>query len=165
MKTISLPKPLFTQNGSRAVLLLHAYSGSSNDVRMLSRYLEKENYTVYSPNFSGHATVSPEDILEKTTNDWWQDTLDAVQFLKEQGYQEIAIFGLSMGGIFTMRALTSQLEGVIGGGFFCSPIFPVKNKVPENFLLYAEKVLKTAGVSAEERGERLKKSKKHPMTN
>ncbi|EOH98886.1 carboxylesterase [Enterococcus moraviensis ATCC BAA-383] len=159
MKTISLPKPLFTQNGSRAVLLLHAYSGSSNDVRMLSRYLEKENYTVYSPNFSGHATVSPEDILEKTTNDWWQDTLDAVQFLKEQGYQEIAIFGLSMGGIFTMRALTSQLEGVIGGGFFCSPIFPVKNKVPENFLLYAEKVLKTAGVSAEERGERLKKIK------
>ncbi|XUB57831.1 carboxylesterase [Enterococcus sp. DIV0724b] len=159
MKKISLPKPLFTQNGPRAVLLLHAYSGSSNDVRMLSRYLEKENYTVYSPNFSGHATIAPEDILEKTTNDWWQDTVDAIQFLKDKGYQEIAVFGLSMGGIFTMGALTSQLTGIIGGGFFCSPIFPVKNKVPENFVLYADKVLKTAGVSTEERAERMVKIK------
>ena len=159
MKKISLPKPLFTQNGSRAVLLLHAYSGSSNDVRMLSRYLEKENYTVYSPNFSGHATVAPEDILGKSTNDWWQDTLDAVQFLKDKGYQEIAVFGLSMGGIFTMNTLTDQIEGIIGGGFFCSPIFPVKNSVPENFVLYADKVLKTAGISDQERAKRMVKIK------
>ncbi|MBM7687855.1 carboxylesterase [Enterococcus ureilyticus] len=155
MKKISLPKPLFTQNGSRAVLLLHAYSGSSNDVRMMSRYLEKENYTVYSPNFSGHATVAPENILAKSTSDWWQDTIEAIQFLKEHGYKELAIFGLSMGGIFTMSALTDQLEGVIGGGFFCSPIVPVKNKVPENFALYADKVLKMAGVSTQERAERM----------
>ncbi len=155
MKKISLPKPLFTQNGSRAVLLLHAYSGSSNDVRMLSRYLEKENYTVYSPNFSGHATVAPEDILARSTNDWWQDTIDAVQFLKEKGHHEIAVFGLSMGGIFTMGTLASELEGIVGGGFFCSPIFPVKNKVPENFALYADKVLKTAGVPSEERSKRM----------
>jgi len=155
VKKISLPKPLFTQNGSRAVLLLHAYSGSSNDVRMMSRYLEKENYTVYSPNFSGHATVAPEDILAKSTSDWWQDTIEAIQFLKEHGYKELAIFGLSMGGIFTMSALTDQLEGVIGGGFFCSPIVPVKNKVPENFALYADKVLKMAGVSTQERAERM----------
>ncbi|OJG92561.1 carboxylesterase [Enterococcus silesiacus] len=126
---------------------------------MLSRYLEKENYTVYSPNFSGHATVAPEDILGKSTSDWWQDTIDAVQFLKGKGYQEIAVFGLSMGGIFTMGALTSQLEGIIGGGFFCSPVFPVKNNVPENFVLYADKVLKTAGVPSEERTQRMGKIK------
>lgn len=159
MKIINLPKPLFTENGSRAVLLLHAYSGSSNDVRMLSRCLEKENYTVYSPNFSGHATFSPENILEKTTVDWWQDTLDAVQFLKEKGYQQIAIFGLSMGGIFTMGALTERIEGLIGGGFFCSPIFPVKNNVPENFVRYSETILKAAGVSEAERTARLAKIK------
>lgn len=159
MKIINLPKPLFTENGTRAVLLLHAYSGSSNDVRMLSRYLEKENYTVYSPNFSGHATFSPENILEKSTSDWWQDTLDAIQFLKEKGYQQIAVFGLSMGGIFTMNALTEQVDGIVGGGFFCSPIFPVKNNVPENFVLYSEGVLKRAEVFEPERKERLAKIK------
>ena len=41
-KKINLPKPLFSEKGKRAVLLLHAYSGSSNDVRMLSRRLEKK---------------------------------------------------------------------------------------------------------------------------
>jgi len=74
-KKINLPKPLFSEKGKRAVLLLHAYSGSSNDVRMLSRRLEKENYTVYSPNFSGHGTLVPEDILDQTTEQWWQDTI------------------------------------------------------------------------------------------
>ena len=68
------------RKGKRAVLLLHAYSGSSNDVRMLSRRLEKENYTVYSPNFSGHGTLVPEDILDQTTEQWWQDTQEAVAF-------------------------------------------------------------------------------------
>lgn len=155
MKKINLPQPLFTENGPRAVVLLHAYSGSSNDVRMLSRYLEKENYTVYSPNFSGHATLAPEDILAKTTTDWWQDTLDALQFLKAKGYQQIAILGLSMGGIFAMHALADQLAGIVGGGVFCSPIFPVRNQVPENFIRYAEQVLKVAGVSSEEQKERL----------
>ncbi len=122
---------------------------------MLSRRLEKENYTVYSPNFSGHGTLVPEDILDQTTEQWWQDTQEAVAFLRERGYQEIAIFGLSMGGIFSMHALTEQLTGLIGGGFFCSPIYPVENKVPENFVLYAENVMKIAEVPAEEQQSRL----------
>ncbi|MTD41655.1 alpha/beta fold hydrolase [Erwinia sp. CPCC 100877] len=159
MKIINLPKPLFSENGARAVLLLHAYSGSSNDVRMLSRHLEKANYTVYSPNFSGHATFAPEDILSKTTEAWYHDTLAAVNFLKDKGYRQIAVLGLSMGGIFSMNVLTKQIEGIIGGGFFCSPIFPVKNNVPENFVLYSEKVLKMAGVSDAERQKRLENIK------
>lgn len=154
-RKINLPKPLFTENGSRAVLLLHAYSGSSNDVRMLSRYLENESFTVYSPNFSGHATLSPEDILTKSPTIWWQDTIEAINFLHEKGYEQIAVLGLSMGGIFAMRTLTEQLSGIVGGGCFCSPLFPVKNHVPENFLLYAENVLTIAGTPKEEKTERL----------
>lgn len=154
-RKINLPKPLFTENGSRAVLLLHAYSGSSNDVRMLSRYLENEAFTVYSPNFSGHATLSPEDILAKSPDVWWEDTLEGITFLRKKGYDQIAIFGLSMGGIFAIRTLTEQLSGIVGGGCFCSPIFPVENHVPENFILYAENVLTMANISKEKQTERL----------
>ena len=50
----SLPKTLYGKHGKRAVLLLHAYSGSPNDVRMLCRFLEKSEYTVYAPLFEGH---------------------------------------------------------------------------------------------------------------
>ena len=54
MAKINLPKPLFSEKGKRAVLLLRLF-WRSNDVRMLSRRLEKKNYTVYSPNFQDMA--------------------------------------------------------------------------------------------------------------
>lgn len=156
-KKINLPKPLFTENGSRAVILLHAYSGSSNDVRMLSRFLEKATYTVYSPNFTGHGTLEPEAILAETVSKWQQDALDAVAFLKEKGYEQIAILGLSMGGLVATNLLTESVTEIIGGGFFCSPIFPVGNRVPENFLKYAENVLTVAKISEPEKQQRLQK--------
>lgn len=140
MAKISLPKPLFAEKGKRAVLLLHAYSGSPNDVRMLSRSLEVKGYTVYSPMFAGHGTMEPADILQEQAQTWWQETQDSLRFLKEHGYQEIAVFGLSMGGIFATKLLTLNDPAVIGGGFFCSPIAPVADNVLESFQDYAEKV-------------------------
>ncbi|MHC5374854.1 alpha/beta hydrolase [Enterococcus sp. LJL120] len=152
---LGLPKPLFSPKDSRAVILLHAYSGSSNDVRMLSRFLENADYTVYSPIFSGHATLDPLDILNQSVAAWEEDTRKALEFLKSKGYQEIAIFGLSMGGVFATRALEWSDESIVGGGFFCSPIFPVKTTIPENFLVYAENVLRRAGLSSSERNQKL----------
>lgn len=35
-------QPFFFQAGKRAVLLLHGFTGSSSDVRMLGRFLEKK---------------------------------------------------------------------------------------------------------------------------
>lgn len=35
------PKPFTFEAGKRAVLLLHGFTGSSADVRMLGRFLEK----------------------------------------------------------------------------------------------------------------------------
>lgn len=145
----SLPKPLYAKHSKRAVLLLHAYSGSPNDVRMLARYLEKSEYTVYAPLFTGHGTLAPQDILAQKTETWWEDTKQAIHFLKAEGFSQVAVFGLSMGGIFAVRALAEQSE-TIGGGCFCSPISPVENHVPENFERYERYVLKLAGESEQE---------------
>lgn len=145
----SLPKPLYAKHSKRAVLLLHAYSGSPNDVRMLARYLEKSEYTVYAPLFTGHGTLAPQDILAQKTETWWEDTKQAIHFLKAEGFSQVAVFGLSMGGIFAVRALAEQPE-IIGGGYFCSPISPVENHVPENFERYERYVLKLAGESEQE---------------
>lgn len=146
---IKAPEPLFLPHGQRAVLLLHAYSGSPNDVRMMARFLEKYDYTVYAPLFSGHGTLDPLDILNETDEQWWQDSQQGVKFLKSKGYQEIAVFGLSMGGIFATRLLSELSDSLMGGGFFCSPIAPVKTNVTENFLLYAHQVLKQSNENVE----------------
>ncbi len=62
----SLPKTLYGKHGKRAVLLLHAYSGSPNDVRMLCRFLEKSEYTVYAPLFEGHGTLALKIFISKS---------------------------------------------------------------------------------------------------
>lgn len=139
-----LPESLFFEKGPRAVLLLHAYTGSFNDVRMLARFLEKNQYTVYAPLFSGHGTKNPEDILQQTPEQWWQDAQLALAFLKEKGYKEIAVFGLSMGGIYAASILTLADEAIIGGGTFCSPLVKRENTVHQNFMIYAKQVLKDA---------------------
>lgn len=41
-------KPFFFEAGPRAVLLLHGFTGSSADVRMLGRFLEKKGLHFFS---------------------------------------------------------------------------------------------------------------------
>lgn len=43
----SLSQPFFFQAGPRAVLLLHGFTGSSADVRMLGRFLEKKGILLW----------------------------------------------------------------------------------------------------------------------
>ncbi|GCF93385.1 carboxylesterase [Enterococcus florum] len=143
MVQIKSPRSIFLPSGPNAVLLLHAYSGSPNDVRMLARALEKKTYTVYAPMFNGHGTANPADILEKSPADWWKESQEAISFLKSKGYEQIAVFGLSMGGIFATRLLATDAS-LLGGGFFCSPIAPVETQVEENFLEYAKQLLTQA---------------------
>ncbi|GBX94917.1 carboxyesterase -like protein [Staphylococcus aureus] len=40
---IKLPKPFFFEEGKRAVLLLHGFTGNSSDVRQLGRFLQKRD--------------------------------------------------------------------------------------------------------------------------
>ena len=115
------PEALFFPKGSKAILLLHAYTGSYNDVRMLARMLESKGYTVYAPLFTGHGTKNPADILAQHPSTWWEDTTQALTFLRNLGYQQIAVFGLSMGGLYAMAAL--QEENVIGGENFVCFLF------------------------------------------
>ena len=136
MKTIKLPEPFLFEGGKRAVLLLHAYTGSANDVRMLGRKLERNGYTVYAPQLTGHATMRFEDILDAgNPNKWLQDAQDAVQFLRGKGYEDIAIMGLSLGGILATRMM--EIDDFIGGGSFNSSVFQVgESSVPGAFVNY-----------------------------
>lgn len=153
MKEITLPEPFFFERGKRAVLLLHAYTGSANDMRLLGRFLERNNYTVYAPQFTGHATDRFEDILEKGDPEIWrEDALSAADFLFQKGYEQVAVFGLSMGGVVATNILpTGQF---IGGGSFNSPIMEVgKSNVPKAFLNFARYFKKQRGIPAQQISE------------
>lgn len=112
-------KPFFFEAGPRAVLLLHGFTGSSADVRMLGRFLEKKGYTSLAPQYRGHGTA-PEKLITTNPDEWWQDVQEAYQRLQEAGYQEIAVAGLSLGGVFSLKlGLNQPVKGIIT---MCAPM-------------------------------------------
>lgn len=112
-------QPFFFQAGKRAVLLLHGFTGSSADVRMLGRFLEKKGYTSLAPHYKGHG-VPPEQLIRSSPDEWWQDVVTAYETLQEAGYDEIAVAGLSLGGVFSLKlSMNVPLKGVIT---MCSPM-------------------------------------------
>ncbi|MDN4493103.1 alpha/beta hydrolase [Ureibacillus aquaedulcis] len=112
-------KPFFFEAGKRAVLLLHGFSGSSSDVRMLGRFLEKQGYTCHAPHYKGHG-VPPEHLIETSPDDWWEDVKKGYTTLKEAGYDEIAVVGLSLGGVFSLKlSLMQPVKGIVT---MCSPM-------------------------------------------
>lgn len=115
------PKPFtFKTEGTRAILLLHGYTGNSADVRMLGRFLEKKGYTSHAPIYRGHGKT-PEELLKATPEEWWEDVQAAHKHLVDLGYDEIAVAGLSLGGALGLKLATlEKIKAVIT---MCTPMF------------------------------------------
>ncbi len=141
------PKPFFFEHGPRAVLLLHGFTGTSADVRMLGRYLEKKNYTSYAPHYRGHG-VPPEQLIQTNPDEWWEDVTAAYDTLKEKGYEEIAVVGLSLGGVFALKLSTERpVKGVVP---MCAPmIMENPDRMFEGVLHYAQKYKQYEGTDEE----------------
>ena len=105
------------EGNTRAVILFHAYTGTPADVRMLAQFLHRHDYAVYVPVFSGHGTPDVDDILNNSPKKWYEDAKKAIEFVKNSGFNTIASFGLSMGGIMATKAATEQL--LYYAGNFC----------------------------------------------
>src|SRR5690625_7815854 len=92
---IKQPEPFTFEAGERAVLLLHGFTGHSADVRMLGRFLQRNNYTSHAPILRGHG-LTPEQLLTANPDQWWEDVLNAYDHLQSLGYEKIAVAGLSL---------------------------------------------------------------------
>lgn len=159
---VAAPKPFLFEGGERAILLLHGFTGSSADVRMLGRYLQKKGYTCHAPQYKGHG-VPPEELVHTGPDDWWQDVLDGYNLLKERGYEEIAVAGLSLGGVFSLKlGYTLPVKGIIP---MCAPMHIKSEEVMyKGVLAYAEEYKKREQKSDEEIRIEMAEFQKKPMT-
>ena len=159
---IVTPKPFTFGNGRRAVLLLHGFTGNSADVRMMGRYLDSKGYTCHAPQYKGHG-VPPEELVHTGPNDWWQDVIEGYEFLKNKGHQEIAVAGLSLGGLFSLKlGYTVPIKGIVP---MCAPMHIKSEKVMyEGILRYAREYKRLEGKSAEEIEQEMVNFEKTPMT-
>ncbi len=101
MKIIA-PKPFTIESGKRAVLLLHGFTGNPNDVKRLGRYLAERNYTVHAPLYKGHG-LDPLTLIQSNPQEWWDSAVEGYDLLRNKGYEEIAVAGVSLGGVFSLR--------------------------------------------------------------
>lgn len=140
---IAQPKPFFFERGKRAVLLLHGFTGTSADVRMLGRFLEKEGYTSLAPHYKGHG-VPPEELIHTGPEEWWEDVLAGYNQLQEAGYDEIAVAGLSLGGVFSLKlGYNKPVKGIVT---MCAPMsMRTTDIMYEGVLKYAREYKKFEG--------------------
>ncbi|MDP4163238.1 MAG: carboxylesterase [Bacillota bacterium] len=145
---LSTPKPFTFERGKRAVLLLHGFTGNSADVRMLGRFLEKKGYTCHAPHYKGHG-VPPEELVHTGPEDWWKDVMEGYEFLKNNGHDEIAVAGLSLGGVFSLKlGYTVPIKGIIP---MCAPMYIKSEEIMyQGILDYARQYKKYEGKSEEE---------------
>ena len=158
---LASPKPFTFEGGDRAVLLLHGFTGNSADVRMLGRFLEKKGYTCHAPIYKGHG-VPPEELVHTEYTDWWQDVTEAYQLLKDKGFEKIAVVGLSLGGVFSLKlGYTVPVLGVVP---MCAPMY-IKSEetMYQGILAYAREYKKREQKSPEQIEQEMLEFQKTPM--
>ncbi|MGJ9457562.1 alpha/beta hydrolase [Oceanobacillus sp. CF4.6] len=133
---IKQPQPFTFEAGPRAVLLLHGFTGHTADVRMLGRFLEKKGYTTHAPIYRGHG-APPEELIKSNPKQWWEDVRKAFQHLRELGYEEIAVAGLSLGGVLGLKlAYSENIKAMIP---MCAPMFfDNETQLTQGFKLFSK---------------------------
>ncbi|EKS26454.1 MULTISPECIES: alpha/beta fold hydrolase [Staphylococcus] len=114
MLKVKAPKHLFLEGGDEAVLLLHSFTGTVQDVKEVAEALHKECYTCYAPCYRGHG-LPVSEFVQYDIRDWWEDAEAAYGFLHAKGYRKITVLGVSLGGIFALKiAEQFDVDRVIG---------------------------------------------------
>jgi len=93
---LSPPEP----NG-HAVLLIHGFGASPQEMRPLGNALLKYHVTSYGVRLPGHGTT-PEDLATRDANEWLTTIHQNYRSLVDTGY-EVSIAGLSTGALLTLK--------------------------------------------------------------
>lgn len=134
MKRIVKPKPFFLKGGEQAVLLLHSFTSNTRDVRKLGKFLNENGFTCIAPIYNGHG-LSPEQLVSTHPIDWWKNVEESYQLLKREGYSQIAVVGISLGGVFALNVGQSfHVNGIV---IMSVPFRREVNSLKERLLNYA----------------------------
>lgn len=82
-------------------LLIHGFTGSPSEMRVLGQYLNNRGYGVSCPRLPGHGTT-PEDMAGTTWQDWYGAVEGEYRQLKKE-YPIVIPIGLSMGALLCLH--------------------------------------------------------------
>ncbi|MDO4178404.1 MAG: alpha/beta fold hydrolase [Phascolarctobacterium sp.] len=103
----------------KAVLLIHGYTGTPDEMRPLGDYLNEQGYTVLCERLPGHGT-NVEDLKNTTAKDWFLTVYKACEELLSE-FEDVYVCGLSMGGLLAIKIAATM--PVKKAAFLATPIF------------------------------------------
>lgn len=113
----------FWQGNSTGVLLIHGFTATTTEVRLMAEKLKGEGFTLSAPLLPGHGT-HPEDLI----NSRWQMWVESVKTSYEQLLEtcdQVFVVGESMGAVLALELAAQHPE--IAGLFLFAPAIKVKH--------------------------------------
>ncbi|MFQ6099977.1 MAG: alpha/beta hydrolase [Anaerolineae bacterium] len=127
------PSAFFLGGGPVGVLLIHGFTGSPPEMRLVGDYLHQRGFTVSGLLLPGHGTTV-EDMNRRRWTDWTGHVEQALADLQAR-CETVFVGGLSMGSVLTLYLAARHPE--LPGAVLYSPAVMVGNR-----LLYLTPVLK-----------------------
>lgn len=105
--------PFLLGGGLDGVLLIHGFTGSPPEMRLVGDYLHQRGFTVSAPRLPGHGT-SVEDLTQRGWTEW-TDHVEAALADLQARCETVFVGGLSMGALLTLylAAHHPELAGAI----------------------------------------------------
>ncbi|EOD00756.1 alpha/beta hydrolase [Caldisalinibacter kiritimatiensis] len=105
-------KPFYFKGNNIGILLIHGFTGSPAEMRLLGEYLADKGYTVKGILLKGHGT-KVEDMEQTNWKDWISSAETELIQLKNK-CDKIIVIGLSMGGIIALNlAARFEVDSII----------------------------------------------------
>lgn len=128
------PSPFFLVGGQTGVLLIHGFTASPTQLRLVGDNLHQRGMTVSAPLLPGHGTTVT-DLSKQRWQDWFQHVNLALTDLKAR-CNTVFVAGISLGSLLTLylAAQHTDLKGVV----LYSPLV----KMPGGIAIHLVPVLK-----------------------
>lgn len=127
------PSPFTLDGGSVGVLLIHGFTGSPPEMRVVGDHLHRKGLTVSAPLLPGHGTTV-EELNRCTWTDWTAHAEEALAALQAR-CETVFVGGLSMGSLLALYLAATHPE--LAGAILYSPALLVAER-----LLYLTPILK-----------------------
>jgi len=127
------PSAFFLEGGPVGMLLIHGFTGSPPEMRLVGNYLHQRGLTVSGPLLPGHGTTV-EDMNRYKWTDWTGHVEQALADLRAR-CERVFAGGLSMGTLLTLYLAAHHPE--LPGAILYSPATVVADR-----LIYLTPVLK-----------------------